>query len=175
MDEQIDNQGASKNPNDPTSLLPRMPKMHLSRRGKIVVGVIALVLILSGVHFSLKPSNEPTETIAETPSGGLVTITPPADGTPAVVPEIVKDKDGKEYLTGELIVVFRASIPVDEAKKMVATAGGTVKQHFTEFPVFLVGINEKGAEGVNRAILRFQTMPEVERAEPNYLTGGVTP
>jgi len=176
MDEQkMNEQGAQRNPDDPASLLPRMPKMNISTRSKMIVGGVALILILAGVHFSLKPSNQPTETITETPSGNLVTITPPADGTPAFVPEIVKDKDGKEYLTGELIVAFRASVPVEEAKKMVVTAGGVVKQHFTQFPVFLVGIDEKGAEGVNKAILRFQTMSEVERAEPNYLTGGVTP
>ncbi len=162
------------NSEDPSTLLPAIPKIALSRGVLVGGGLVILFVILAALHFSMKQKNAPTEITTETPNGGLVTITPPA-GTPTAVPEIVKDKDGKEYLTGELIVAFRASVPVEEAKKLVVSAGGTIKQHFTQFPVFLVGINETGSEGVNRAILKFRTMQEVERAEPNYLTGAPTP
>ncbi len=164
------------NTEDPSTLLPEMPKLSMSPKVGIAIGIVALLVVLAGVHFSMRPSPMVAETTTETtPGSGVVTITPPQEGAPALVPEIVKDKDGKEYLTGELIVAFRASVPVEEAKKMVTATGATVKQHFTQFPVFLVGISEPGAEGVNKAILRFETMSEVERAEPNYLTGAVTP
>ncbi len=164
------------NPDDSSMLLSRMSRIIGSKKRKIAIGTVALVLILIGVYVSLKPPNQPTSTDTEAPvESRVVVVTSPADGTPAFLPEIVTDKDGKEYLTGEIIVAFRASVPVEEAKKMVIANEGTIKQHLTQSPVFLVGISEKGAEGVNRAILRFQTITEVERVEPNYLTGGVTP
>ena len=156
------------NPEDPSTLLPIMPKISLSRGVLIGGGIIVLFVILTALHFSMKPKNAPMEVTTETPNGGLVTITPPA-GTPVAVPEIVKDKDGKEYLTGEIIVGFHASVSVEDAKKAIVDAGGTVKQHFTEYPGFLVGVPEGGSEGVNKAILRFKTIPGVTSAEPNYL------
>lgn len=162
------------NGDDPSSLLPNMTFV-VSKKMKIVIAVFLLVGTLTGVHFAMKDPVDAPQAPSETQGNGVITVIPQSTSTPAVIPEIVKDKDGKEYLTGELIVAFRASVPVEEAKAMVVAQGGVVKQHFTQFPVFLVGITDPGSEGVNRAILRFQTLQAVERAEPNYLTQAPTP
>ncbi len=156
---------------DPSILLPTIPKLSLSRWVSLTLAAVGVVVLLAILHYSMRsPTPSTTETVRETPSGSIVTVTQPTS-TPGVVPEIVKDKDGKEYITGEVIVVFRSTVPVEEAKQMVASAGGTIKQHFTQFPIFLVGISDPGSEGVSRAIIKFQTLSGVDRVEPNYLSG----
>jgi hypothetical protein len=174
MEDQHQEQPQSQVNDDPSTLLPKV-SLGASKKVKVIIAAILLVFVFSGIHFATRDSAKTDPTVSQPQGDGVITVVPSDASAPSIVPEIVKDKDGKEYLTGELIVAFRASVPVEEAKKMVAAQGGVVKQHFTQFPVFLVGISEPGSEGVNRAILKFQTLQAVERAEPNFLTQAPTP
>ena len=143
-----------------------------SKKKIYVIACVVLVIILAAVHLMMKEKAAATETSRETPNGTVVTSIPVTSSTTVIVPpEIVKDKSGKEYLTGEIIVVFKQNVSVDTAQALVVSHGGEVKQHFTNIPVFLVGIKGKGADGVATAIRTFSALPEVDHAEPNFITG----
>jgi hypothetical protein len=151
--------------------------LHMCKKCKIfaVVGVVLLLASLSILHFMTRTPSGSVEIVRETPNGNVVILTPPTSETPQVTPEIVKDSNGREYVTGEIMVEFNTDVTQDQAQKIITDAGATVKQHFVNMPLFLVGISMPGVDGVNKAVSQFRMMREVKNVGPNYLTEVPTP
>jgi len=71
-----------------------------------------------------------------------------------------------EYVAGEVLVKFKANVPLIEAKSLHNRLESKVLKHFEEINVDLVRVREGWT--VEKAIEVYQADPNVEYAEPNY-------
>lgn len=73
------------------------------------------------------------------------------------------------YVTGEILVKFKASVSQTEAKSFHKHCGSMILKHFEGINADLVKIKEGWT--VEEAIEAYQADPNVEYAEPNYTRG----
>lgn len=176
MDEQQSQEQAPAQPQaQRTGLVGVFSRLCTKCKIFAVLGVVLFLAALVITIYFTRGTSESVEIIKETPNGNVAVLTPPQGEAPFVTPEIVKDNNGREYVTGEIMVEFHSDVTQEQAQKIILDAGATVKQHFTNMPLFLVGISSPGADGVSKAVFQFQTMKEVKNVGPNYITQAPTP
>jgi general secretion pathway protein D len=108
-----------------------------------------------------------------------------------LTPHIIKDAEGidkitgikrkeyakeeKIYAEGELIVKFKSDVTEDVALSLITGQEASVIKFFEDLGAYHIKL-EKGQD-VNDALEEFQSMPEVEYAEPNFIMSirGETP
>ena len=74
---------------------------------------------------------------------------------------------GKQYVSGELIVIFKEDVPAEEVQSIINKQGGTILKTMGGMGYHL---RLKKGQDVEDAVKKFSAMPQVKKAEPNYDT-----
>ncbi|MHB8881340.1 MAG: type II secretion system secretin GspD [Thermodesulfovibrionales bacterium] len=112
--------------------------------------------------------------VGKTKTNLLVFLTPHVVKDAAVLDRITGDKQKEfavaqnKYVQGELIVSFRPGTPDETARTLIASKGAVVLQMTAKPLTYRVRLKER--QTVEEALAEFRNLPEVETAEPDYIT-----
>ncbi|TAN38596.1 MAG: type II secretion system protein GspD [Nitrospirae bacterium] len=112
--------------------------------------------------------------VGKTKTNLLVFLTPHVVKDAAVLDRITGDKQKEfavaqnKYVQGELIVGFRPGTPDETARTLIASKGAVLIQMTAKPLTYRVRLKEK--QTVEEALSEFRGLPEVETAEPDYIT-----
>ncbi len=96
----------------------------------------------------------------------------PVGISPSDMSKIVIDPEtGEKMISNELTIGFREGTSPDRIEAIVTSIDGKIVSTFFGLKYFQVRISDTGdANGVKVAIIKVLAFPEVESAEPNYIT-----
>jgi len=137
------------------------------RRKTIIIAGSVLLVILGGYMFWT--DRFPVDSAERTIQSLTGNVTEEGKNLPQS--NIVSDPDGKLFVSNQVIVGFKAGVPLEEVVELFASIKAKDLQHFTDTPLFLLEVPDKG-EGKEaiKIVAKLKEDTRVEYVGLNYLT-----
>ena len=112
------------------------------------------------------------KTISKQKTNLLVFLTPRIVKDAEALEDITEEKKDKfarsegQFIEDECLVKFKPGVSGEQARALIEEKGATVIMHFPELRLYHLRLRE--GRKVDRGVREFQTLAEVDYAEPNY-------
>jgi hypothetical protein len=137
------------------------------RNIKYMIRGVGLLALVAGAFFVLKHKQASDAQLAHVGDA----IPPALQIDPHSVSKVVADKEGKEYISNQIIIEFVPEINEGEAQNVISGIGGTLLERFTKVPLCLVRIPDYGdGVGAQNALRTLSGNSKVKKASLNYLS-----